>query len=223
MVRGMAYRLKDRNRTYHGMKGHPAWQSWRGMRERCSNPKNRAWKWYGGNGITYVPEWDLFWNFWLDMGASWHPGLTLERIDNDKPYSKANCRWATHSEQAKNRRSTKFLEVNGVRKCAFDWDKDLGGRKGAVLSRIKKGWSVQTAATTPVRKINQRPYREVLCRGAKVCCAEAARLAGLKYSTLVRWLDAHPEFDKDVSNLRWRYCGRRKYLEVINSQELCRA
>jgi hypothetical protein len=59
---------------------------WLGMLQRCENPNNKAYKYYGGRGITVCKRWHDYRNFLADMGRR-PPGLTLERIDNDGPYS----------------------------------------------------------------------------------------------------------------------------------------
>ena len=93
-----------KEQTTHGQCGSPEYRCWVGMLQRCTNPKVRNWKNYGGRGIRIDdPRWLKFVNFFADMGVRPN-GMSLDRIDNEKGYSKSNCRWATASEQNKNRR-----------------------------------------------------------------------------------------------------------------------
>lgn len=106
----------------HGLSQHRLHKIWRGMRDRCHNPRNKYWRHYGGRGIVVCERWADFQNFFDDMAASWSPGLTLDRIDVNGNYCQENCRWVTQKEQTRNTRRS--VKVNGVALC------DLAERTG---------------------------------------------------------------------------------------------
>lgn len=90
--------------TKHGMCYIKGYSSWRCMNSRCYNPKDISYHNYGGRGITVCKRWLDIKNFIFDMGER-PEGLTLERINNDKGYCKENCKWATYTEQSRNKRT----------------------------------------------------------------------------------------------------------------------
>ena len=89
----------------HGFAHTAEYAAWAAMKQRCLNPKHPYWKDYGARGITICQTWlNSFSAFYADMGPR-PAGKSIDRFpDNNGPYCKANCRWATDEEQMHNKR-----------------------------------------------------------------------------------------------------------------------
>lgn len=87
----------------------PTYRCWISMMGRCYRTTQAVYHHYGGRGITVCERWKSFENFYADMGAK-PPRLSIDRIDNDGNYEPNNCRWATQSQQTRNRRCTVLTE-----------------------------------------------------------------------------------------------------------------
>ena len=113
--------------TSHGKTYSSEYRIWSGIKTRCCNKENPAYPYYGGRGITICDEWqDSFEAFYRDMGPRPSSDHSIDRKDNDKGYSKENCRWATRKEQANNRRNGILYEFDGERKTLAEWCDELG-------------------------------------------------------------------------------------------------
>ena len=145
-----------RSRT-HGFSDTATHRVWMSMRDRCGNPKNKRFAGYGGRGIVVCERWQKFENFRADMGER-PDGMTLDRFpNNDGNYEPGNCRWATWSEQAQNKRNNLMIEIDGQTKCLAGWSRILGVNAGVVQRRISRGWPRDKALLEP--KKSQRAKR----------------------------------------------------------------
>lgn len=125
----------------------PEYSAWCAMRNRCRNPRNRAYSRYGGRGITVDPRWESFERFLADMGTRPSPHHSLERVDNDGPYSPANCIWATRKQQARNRRRMRKVTAFGRTQLVCEWAEEVEIPQVVIGSRLAHGWSPERALT----------------------------------------------------------------------------
>jgi len=121
------------------------YEAWQGMFKRCYNHNTVRFENHGGRGIEVCERWKKFENFFEDMGKKPTPKHSLDRINNDGNYEPSNCRWATPKEQCYNRRSTRFIEYNGVTKILQEWSDFFGLSKSSTLSYYIKKHGVEKA------------------------------------------------------------------------------
>jgi len=115
------------------------------MRNRCNNPNAIPYAHYGGRGIRVCAHWQLFKNFFADMGPRPSPKHTLDRIDNDKGYEPGNCRWATRKEQARNRSTSHLVQAFGQTLTLAEWSEKTSINQTTIRGRLKRGWAPERA------------------------------------------------------------------------------
>jgi len=118
------------------------------MLNRCHNKKYEKYSQWGGRGIRVHKKWHKFENFLSDMGHPPTKHHSLDRKNNNKGYNKTNCRWATHKEQARNKRNNRLITFNSETKCLSAWGEHYQIKPGIISDRLNRGWSTKKALTT---------------------------------------------------------------------------
>jgi len=151
---------EDHQNYKHGDKGTKFYNTFQNIKWRCNNESADNYHRYGGRGIEC--EWDSYIQFKKDMIDSYRDHIeehgkddtTIDRINNDGNYKKANCRWATNKQQNRNRNDNHMLTFGGETKCMMQWVEDVDIEISYhTLSRriIRYDWSTEKALTTPVQ------------------------------------------------------------------------
>lgn len=152
------YGIKRYTVNRYGLCLHPLNIMWSGMKERCKNRNAENYKWYGGDGITVCDEWNEFANFYnWAIRNGWEDGLSIDRIDGTKGYSPENCRFITHKEQCRNRRSNVHITVDGETHLQCEWEEILGLRR-----KIISKWKYRYGEKYVVDKIKELRNKEAL-------------------------------------------------------------
>ena len=151
--------LKNENagkrRKTHGLSKHPAFRLWTNLQQRCYNVKNPRYALYGGRGITIASRWrgvSGFMNFLKDMGERLFPRASLDRRDNNGPYSPENCRWASQRTQTRNSRNCRYITFNEQTRCLSEWAELYCISAGTLHARLARGQTFEQALTTPPRR-----------------------------------------------------------------------
>lgn len=162
----MRERNSARMRT-HGMTHTRVYQAWLHMKQRCYDPNTPKYPHYGGRGIEVCARWRFsFENFLADMGERPSPHHSLDRIDGEGHYTPENCRWATYREQWYTRRDRLMVEHDGRQQLLAEWAREYHIQVGTVRARLRYGWSMERALSTPARFRSPNGHRASKGRGS---------------------------------------------------------
>ncbi|MFC5930883.1 hypothetical protein [Cryobacterium melibiosiphilum] len=129
----------------HGMKNTQVYTAWINMRQRCSNQNRPDWANYGGRGIRVCTAWqDSFEAFLADMGEP-KTGESIDRIDANGNYELGNCRWATATQQSRNKRSNRMLTINGEARTLVEWCELRDVPYFTAHARLRRGATAEEA------------------------------------------------------------------------------
>ncbi len=136
----------------------PEYRAWLSIRFRCLNPNGPRYQDYGGRGITICDAWkNDFPAFLAAVGRKPSPLHSIDRINNDLGYEPGNVRWATGSEQSTNRRGTRWVTLQGETHCVTEWSQRYNVPSCIVFNRLKMGWDIERALSTPPRPRRRFP------------------------------------------------------------------
>lgn len=149
----------------HNMSHSRIYRIFIGMKYRCNNPNSVDFERYGGRGIKICDEWErengfeLFYNWSINNG--YNDSLTIDRIDNNKNYEPSNCRWATMSEQGKNKSNNNLITINGKTQTLSEWANEYKLDKETIRNRFVIGDTGLDLIRKPYEKrgkINDRKH-----------------------------------------------------------------
>lgn len=126
------------------------YDTWKNMKRRCSDPKNKRYAQYGGRGIKVCAEWEhdyLVFRTWA-MSNGYADDLTIDRIDVNGDYCPGNCRWATVEEQMNNMTKNRMISYHGETMSMSRWAERFGVSYGTMNHRIQRGWSMERIEVT---------------------------------------------------------------------------
>lgn len=142
--------------TTHGMTNTTEYTIWSGIVKRCNNPKCKIYPYYGGRGISVCTRWFKFEDFLADVGRRPSRSHSLDRYpDQNGNYEPGNVRWATRSEQMRNKRDNRLVTHNGKTLCITAWAEELGMSVHTLRRRVTESENPSIILRKPDR-IRQR-------------------------------------------------------------------
>ncbi len=182
----------------HGMEGTPTYNVWQHILQRCNNTKNKSYKNYGGRGIKVCKRWrNSFENFYSDMGDK-PKNKSIDRIDNNGDYKPSNCKWSTAKEQCSNTRKNIKVTIKGKTNIISEGSVKLKGSSSTIHSRLRRGWSIEKAASTPIFS-----PRKLIAHNKTRTVLKWSVLAGLHRKTIVNRLNQGMSSELAVSSAKY--------------------
>ena len=155
--------MLGKNNVKHGMEGTRIYDIWAHMLYRCKNTNAKNYKDYGARGISVYKEWEQFESFckWAMLNG-YQDDLSIDRIDVNGNYEPSNCRWATKLQQARNKRTTPVIEMDGVKHTIHEWAEITGLPKTVIYDRLRHGNTVKQALDPRIRRVVKKTTGEVM-------------------------------------------------------------
>lgn len=162
----------------------PEHACWCAMWSRCLDNRGKAWRNYGGRGITVCEQWRDFFAFFKDIGKRPSPEHSLDRIDVNGNYEPGNVRWATFEEQSNNKRRNRRITIDGQTKTLIQWCRQYGVNREVVKHRFAEYGDWKTAfETAGVNRTDETKIR-VMIDGVTKPVADWARERGIPCSVV---------------------------------------
>ena len=143
----------EANKT-HNLTNNRIYSIWHGIKARCFNNNEKAYKNYGERGITLCEEWKnnfmTFYNWSINNG--YQDNLTIDRINVNGNYEPNNCRWVNQKQQSRNMRKNHNITYKGETHCLAEWAEILDINYSTLTERVRKNWSVEDIFKKPVKK-----------------------------------------------------------------------
>lgn len=184
--------VKHKNRKYK-VKDRRLYTKWHNAKDRCENPKNPMYCWYGEKGIKVCDRWQIYENFENDMLESFLAHVkefgikdtTLERDDYNKDYCPSNCSWKTRKEQANNKSSNRIVtdELN-IAQFAEKYNMNYK----TLLYRLNAGWSIERILNTPINQADNVCKYFLPCNNNTKQLKEHCKQNSYKYTTIINYI-----------------------------------
>ena len=185
----------------------PEYDAWNNAKQRCGDVNHPSWKNYGGRGIKVCEEWrNDFKAFYEHIGPKPTRDHTLDRIDNGKGYEPGNVRWTDCKTQARNTRSNRIVEYQGVRMTVAEACEKIGIRDNLIHGRMHNGFDFETAVAMPLRKRGKKQWVEY--QGERVSVGQLEKRLGFAKDSLRQRFIRGWSLERAVSELP-RKCPRR--------------